>query len=243
MKSILFKFYVPFEANKDITKVKDILEEGLGIKLDYEINQEGEVIPLKDHLPFFQYNPLTYNSRQLVTVDPNRYKKVLLSRFVLEKGFQYANTKLWYILMEFDYSYIGHSLFELFNHLAIEMNAYWAKSNSSEIEGIINLQHLDTPEHANTYGLPKLFEPKDFESPKIPANLGWMNYWSKEPAEQSRISDPSVLPFFDKFYFNDEGSFAFKLTKELLSISNDEHILLIKNLYDRFPIIGNRHKT
>ena len=246
--NILLKFYTPFDRANEQVKAIEHLEKAFGIAIDHEIQSDGELLPNSKLIPlkekyFSSTKQEVIEDVKLYTVDQSLHKKLLLSRYLLEKGFQYADTKLWYILIELDISYVDEKFFSLFNDLALNLNAYWAKAIPKEAEADINMQHMsDLPEILNKYNLPQLGSPKDFKSPTHPANLGWINFWNAEYIKLTGINSTQNRVNFNKYVDNSDGSFSFMITEKPLNLEKTDHLDTVRELYEKYPIIGNRMK-
>ena len=146
-----------------------------------------------------------------------------------------AKQPVWYFYCSFKSS---RSDFEtLVMKFGTASKAIWGTLSSMPVETQTRLQQQDWIEEEKLMGLPHLFAPENFPSVNTPANLGWINYWSRQALGVMDNVDSSE---FDYFSINEHGAVAAKVTKDVLDFSKEEHLSRMIRLYDANPLIGGR---
>jgi hypothetical protein len=125
--------------------------------------------------------------------------------------------------------------------LAEALSAFWAVFSTEATAGTVALQIEKPGGPPPPLGLPGL--KLDRQLPRsVPQRLGWINYWSTEAAAAIGFSEPSQVADVVFRFRKTESGYLLRLTNEPLDLGREDHVEIVKAMYNRFPAIGGRNQ-
>lgn len=240
MKEVIAKIYCTSDLQPNqVVQTFEILNKYYpGAKLNKFIDNNNNEVSLNNAMVVATQAisskriPMIYNDQNNLLL--------ILSGYFMGSAF-YANTPLWYILIQFSQKLSHQKYFDVLFEIAENLKAYWGTVSPKDLEGLTQKLFQSGNEDPNLF-LPKLMQPNTYDYPEIPAQLGWINYWSSlsmKKIDPDQTIDFALLNFW-KLRRLTSGATIFQLTPLPLEITSPVDLEILSSWYDMLPIIGNR---
>ena len=152
----------------------------------------------------------------------------------------YANTPLWQTIVKLPEGTVDRSKLDLLAKSLGEIgNAFWGAVYPSSISLKVSLQSQPSYAPAQLEDLPKLGAPMNYPSPYIPANLGFINYWSNQTLIEMNVPNDVLATLFYKITPTTYGLITQLAENQQI---DEEEVLLkrLKKVYTELPYLGGQ---
>ncbi len=125
-----------------------------------------------------------------------------------------------------------------------EARAFWGQAAPSaaalDIARQTDAGPLAVAPRPPRHGLPAIRLPQHMCSPEVPHRLGWWNYWSEAAARAIGFPDPARDAELLAHARRTAAGWVVPLTDAPLDLDRSEHLVALRQAYERFPAIGGR---
>jgi len=246
LETVIIKIYGPsFIAKPSIvTQLLDIIETLYPTKeLSYTMLSTGKLKRIKSR-----------NKRIVESIENDQSIPVLLSGINAEdismQGYCYPMLKGF---SELDYSYIFieipcakyylQSITKLIEGMGDKTAAFWITADTRKASSIAADQTIHNKQYKEMpYGLPPLPNRIDYgiRIDEIPGNIGWINFWSSNIADNIGLEYPEAQIYFHHVNQTSGKNWLLQLTEYPTDVQNDDHLEKLLNVYTRYNKVGGQ---
>jgi hypothetical protein len=221
-----------------VARIVSDLEAALpGIRLDCEATPSGTARQLTDRDGFLRVAASRRELPFLFTCDQDRYVAVRGNEQpgILMPG----GAPLYEVWLSLPIAEGPGRLEQALAGIGRASGAHWGAASPEAAAAIIATQtvwaHLPRPVPA---GLPPLVPPGRLRNGLIPQRLGWINYWSEKTARHLGFPDPALDRDLLVRSRSLDNAWVVRLTDEPLDLCRHDHLLALREAYNRFAAIG-----